>query len=53
MIKILGLEGVKEALKREIKTILMEINLCGCVSHLVEIFYPNRIEFLGIQLRGL
>jgi len=47
MIKILGLEGVKEALKREIKTILMEIILNGCVEHLSRIFLSKEERIFG------
>jgi hypothetical protein len=47
IIKILGLEGVKEALKREIKDILKEINLSGCVEHLSRIFLSKEVRIFG------
>jgi len=47
MIKILGLEGVKEALKREIKDILKAINLSGCMEHLSRIFLSKEIRIFG------
>jgi len=47
MIKILGLEGIKEAFKREIKAILMEINLSGCVDHLKSIFISKEPRIFG------
>jgi hypothetical protein len=47
IIKILGLEGVKEAFKREIKDILKEINLSGCVEHLSRIFLSKEVRIFG------
>jgi transposase len=47
IIKILGLEGVKEALKREIKDILKEINLSCCVEHLSNIILFKEVKFFG------
>jgi len=43
----LGLERVKEAFKREIKAILNEINLSGCVEHLSRIFFPKELRIFG------